>query len=58
MILYTHDHDIDSYELDRVTPIWHDLARSYQYHDEHPIKKFAETLYTHIGIFFEMNKDD
>ena len=40
--------DIDSYELDRLALFLSlkynssCLARSYQYHDEHPIKKFAE----------------
>ena len=32
--MYVHVDDIDSCE--------HDLACSYQYNDEHPIKKFAE----------------
>ena len=52
--------DIDSCELDCVTTIrhyfsqWkithHYLVRSYQYHDEPPIKKFAETLPTSKGL--------
>ena len=33
--MYVHVDDIDSCE--------HDLACSYQYNDEYPIKKFAET---------------
>ena len=35
-----------SYKLDRVTPTMKNnlscLARSYRYHDEHPVKKFTE----------------